>query len=164
MKKPFAPFLLAAVLCLSACSAQPTEPQHTSAPETPEVTVATAPTPILMPSPSKLPELATEQKPAPTSAPQQGSEPEKYIEATVSVFYCYNRWLDPDGNWINSGHVFYSVCGNCGGMGNWFDNECMHCGAIYKDRTENELFYTCICDPNDTSIIYSENHEPFTVK
>ena len=116
MKKPFAPLLLAAVLCLSACSAQPTEPQHTSAPETPEVTVATAPTPTLMPSPSKLPELATEQKPAPTSAPQQGSEPEKYIEATVSVFYCYNRWLDPDGNWINSGHVFYSVCGNCGGI------------------------------------------------
>ena len=28
----------------------------------------------------------------------------------------------------------------------------------------NESFYTCICDPNDPSIIYSERDEPFFVK
>lgn len=163
MKKLFAPLLLITVLYLSACSLQPAEPQSTPVLETPEVTAA-IPTPTPTPTPSQFPTPAEEQKSANPADSQQNSESVEHIKTTVNVCYHYGRWLDPDGNWINSGHAFYSICGNCGEMGNWFDDECMHCGAIYTDRTENEFFYTCICDPNDTSIIYSESHEPFIVK
>lgn len=158
MKKLFASMALAIALCLSACAAQPTEPVNTPVPTAPEETVA--PTP----SPSQFPILSEEQNSATSLTPQHGSDSVKCIETTVNVYYCYNRLFDTNGNWVNSGHYFYSVCGNCGSSGCWFDNKCEHCGAIYTDKTVEELFYTRICDPNDTSIIYSESREPFIVR
>lgn len=162
MKKLFASLTLAVAFCLSACAAQPTEPVNTPVPTAPEETVA--PTPTLTPSPSQFPILSEEQNSATSLTPQHGSDSVKCIETTVNVYYCYNRLFDTNGNWVNSGHCFYSICGNCGSGGCWFDNKCEHCGAIYTDRTEEELFYTRICDPNDTSIIYSESREPFIVR
>jgi hypothetical protein len=163
MRKFLATTTLIAIICLSACSSQPTKPEATPVLPTPNMTATPKPTPTSVPDAQH-----TSVPDASSTLTQKQAEPistqEKPTGTTANVFYCYNRWFDPDGNYVNSGHAFYSICGNCGEMGDWVDNECNHCGAVYTDRVETELFRTYICDPNDQSIIYSESDEPFIVK
>ena len=163
MRKFLATTTLIAIICLSACSSQPTKPEATPVLPTPNMTATPKPTPTSVPDAQH-----TSVPDASSTLTQKQAEPisaqEKPTGTTANVFYCYNRWFDPDGNYVHSGHAFYSICGNCGEMGDWVDNECNHCGAVYTDRVETELFRTYICDPNDQSIIYSESDEPFIVK
>ena len=161
MKKLFIAVSLAVAVFLTACTAEAPDTKNTSATAAPEVTDPTAiPTPT--PTPSTTPTASPTPTPIPTvhSTPQ----PSAAMNTTVYVYYVYFRSLDTDGNYINIGHAFYSACSNCGAEGNWSDEKCMSCGAVYSDRVEQEKYITKICDPNDSNIVYSESYEPFDVK
>lgn len=161
MKKLFIAVLLAVAVFLTSCTAEAPDTKDTPATAAPEAT-APAATPTPTPTPATTPTAAP--TPPPTPRAHSTPQPSASVNATVYVYYIYCRYLDTDGNYINNGHGFHSVCGNCGANGSWFDEQCMSCGAIYSDRVEQEEFITRICDPNDPNIVYSESYEPFEVK
>lgn len=86
------------------------------------------------------------------------------IKATLYVHHIYTRYFDLDGNYLNNGHVTYTICGNCNETDTWLNGTCTHCDAEYTGQIDIYEYETFTCDTNNWEIVYDVSYEPFEVK